>query len=93
MKGKPTTPDEARRIARVIASDILLYNKKKVREGLVKDSLFDVLADEIAEGKRYFLSRIDESLGEAEYYFNEALVEYLLVKNEDCEKIPWLRGE
>lgn len=46
-----TKPDEARRLARTILSDILLYNQAKVKEGIEKDSLFDILTEELAEGK------------------------------------------
>ena len=44
-------PDEAKRLARTILSDILLYNQAKVKEGIEKDSLFDILTEELAEGK------------------------------------------
>jgi hypothetical protein len=46
-----TKPDEAKRLARTIVSDIVLYNPQKVKEGIEKDSLFEVLTDELAEGK------------------------------------------
>ena len=38
-------PDVARRIARAVVSDIVLYNTKKVEEGISKDNLFDLLKD------------------------------------------------
>ncbi|MCK5807507.1 hypothetical protein KAH37_00830 [bacterium] len=90
MKGKASTPEEAQRIARVVASDILMYNKKKIREGILKDSLFDLISKEIEEGKHYFLSRLDSTLIDPLVYFNEALIEFLLKTNEDCKKAKWL---
>ena len=54
------TPDEAKRLARTILSDILLYNQAKVKEGIEKDSLFQVLTEELAEGKKYYESMVDE---------------------------------
>ena len=90
MKGKASTPEEAQRIARVVASDILLYNKKKVREGVLKDSLFDLLSNEIKEGEHYYLSRLDGNLPAPLIYFNEALIEFLLKTNEDCKHAKWL---
>ncbi len=71
-------PDVARRIARAVVSDIALYNNKKVEEGVQNDTLFDVLKDEIEEGRNYYLSRIDPEIARTTNYFNHALVDVLL---------------
>lgn len=73
-----TTPDEAKRLARTILSDILLYNQAKVKEGIEKDSLFDVLTEELAEGKKYYESMVDEGLRKNTNIFNEAVVDVLI---------------
>ncbi len=65
-------PDEAKRLARTILSDILLYNQAKVKEGIEKDSLFDVLTEELAEGKKYYESMVDEEIRQSTNFFNEA---------------------
>lgn len=72
-------PDVARRIARAVVSDIALYNAKKVEEGIANDNLFDLLQDEIEEGRSYYLSRVDPEVVQNTNYFNRALVD-LLVK-------------
>lgn len=71
--------DVARRIARAVVSDIALYNAKKVEEGIANDNLFDLLRDEIEEGRSYYLSRVDPEVVQSTNYFNRALVD-LLVK-------------
>jgi len=71
-------PDVARRIARAVVSDIALYNAKKVEEGIVNDSLFDLLRDEIEEGRGYYLSRVAPEIAEVTNYFNQALVDVLV---------------
>lgn len=76
-------PDVARRIARAVVSDIALYNAKKVEEGISKDNLFDLLKNEIEEGRNYYLSRIDPDVAQNTNFYNRALVD-LLVK-------PWGR--
>ncbi len=76
-------PDVARRIARAVVSDIALYNAKKVEEGIAKDNLFDLLGNEIEEGRNYYLSRVDPEVVKSTNFFNLALVD-LLVK-------PWGR--
>jgi len=70
-------PDVARRIARAVVSDIALYNTKKVEEGVRNDTLFDLLKEEIEEGRRYYLSRVDPEIAESTNYFNQALVDVL----------------
>ncbi len=71
--------DVARRIARAVVSDIALYNAKKVEEGIGNDTLFDLLKEEIEEGRSYYLSRVDPEIARSTNFFNFALVD-LLVK-------------
>ncbi len=73
-----TKPDEARRLARTILSDILLYNQAKVKEGIEQDSLFDVMTEELAEGKKYYETMVDEGIRQASNFFNEAVVDVLI---------------
>jgi hypothetical protein len=70
--------DVARRIARAVVSDIALYNAKKVEEGIGNDTLFDLLRDEIEEGRNYYLSRIDPEIARSTNFFNFALVDVLV---------------
>lgn len=72
-------PDVARRIARAVVSDIALYHAKKVEEGIANDNLFDLLREEIEEGRNYYISRVDPQVIETSNFFNRALVD-LLVK-------------
>lgn len=72
------TPDEAKRLARTILSDILLYNQAKVKEGIEKDSLFEILTEELAEGKKYYESMVDEEVRKNTNLFNEAVVDVLI---------------
>jgi len=71
-------PDVARRIARAVVSDIALYNAKKVEEGIGNDTLFDLLKEEIEEGRNYYMSRIDPDIARSTNYFNQALVDVLV---------------
>jgi len=73
-----TDHDVARRIARAVVSDIALYNVKKVEEGIRNDSLFDILKNEIEEGRVYYLSRVDPQLAEKTNLFNQALIDVLV---------------
>ncbi len=83
------TPDEARRLARTILSDIVLYNQAKVKEGIEKDTLFEVLTEELAEGKKYYESMVDETVRDATNYFNEAVVDVLIKQGGKIKSDIW----
>ncbi len=82
-------PDEAKRLARTIISDIVMYNQQKVREGIEKDSLFEVLTDELAEGKKYYESMVEEEIRETSNFFNEALVDVMLQQSAKIKSEIW----
>jgi hypothetical protein len=84
-----TKPDEAKRLARTIVSDIVLYNPQKVKEGIEKDSLFEMLTDELAEGKKYYESMVEEEIRQSTNFFNEALVDVLLKQNAKIKSEIW----
>ena len=70
-------PERARQFARAIASDIAMYNETKVTQGVQNDSLFDVLKDEIEEGRQHFKSRVTPEIASTNL-FDRALVDILL---------------
>ncbi len=53
---------EAKRLARAIASDLSLYNQEKVKQGIENDNFYEVMKDEIEEGRELFLSRLTPEL-------------------------------
>lgn len=70
-------PERARQLARAIASDLSLYHEKKLVEGIEKDNLFDVMREEIEEGRALFKSRVTPEIFELGLY-DRALVDMLL---------------
>ena len=83
------TPEEARRLARTILSDILLYNQAKVKEGIEKDSLFEILTEELAEGKKYYESMVEADLRGNTNIFNEAVVDVLIKQAGKIKSEIW----
>lgn len=83
------TTDEARRLARTILSDIVLYNQAKVKEGIERDSLFDVLTEELAEGKKYYENMVDQEIRNTTNYFNEAVVDVLIKQGGKIKSEIW----
>ena len=51
-------PERARQLARAIASDLSMYHEKKIIEGVERDTLFDVMRDEIEEGRTLYKRRV-----------------------------------
>ena len=70
------TEEAARRLARAIASDLSLYNEEKITQGITEDNLFEVLAEEIEEGRALYKSRVSPELFNKNYY-GRAIVDIL----------------
>ena len=70
----------ARQLARAIASDLTLYHEPKILQGLAHDTLFDVMADEIKEGRELFKSRVNAEMFGLHIY--ERAVVDVLVKSK-----------
>jgi hypothetical protein len=84
-----STHEQAKRLARTILSDILLYNQAKVKEGIEKDTLFDVLSEELAEGKKYYESMVESALRQSTNLFNEAVIDVLLKQGGKHKSDIW----
>lgn len=84
-----STHEQAKRLARTILSDILLYNQAKVKEGIEKDSLFDVLSEELAEGRKYYESMVETALRQSTNFFNEAVIDVLLKQGGKHKSDIW----
>ncbi|MDP8254444.1 MAG: hypothetical protein P9M14_01720 [Candidatus Alcyoniella australis] len=82
-------PSKARELARGIVSDILLYNGPRVRSGIRRDNLFEALADEIAQGRKFYASQTARSINDSHNFFNDALVDLLLAANGDIPSDIW----
>jgi len=74
------TEEAARRLARAIASDLSLYNEDKILEGLQADNLYEILAEEIEEGRELFRGRVLPELFELNFY-DRAIID-LLIKSK-----------
>jgi hypothetical protein len=51
---------KAERLARIIVSDIILYNEEKFAEALQRDSVLEMMSPDLEEGRDLFRNRIDE---------------------------------
>ena len=69
--------DEARRFARLLASEIKLYNEDEVAEGRACGDLAVRLKDSIERGRRLYEERVPADVRSSRDYYFEELVEVL----------------
>ena len=81
-------PDLAKRLARAILSDVAMYNPEKVENGIKNDNIFDVLKEELEEGRQHFLSRVSPEM-EADTIFDIAVVDVLIKRAGKIESSIW----
>jgi predicted Zn finger-like uncharacterized protein len=71
-------PEErARRLARVLVSDILCYNRDKRDQALLEGNLMAALGDEIKKSWELYKQKVGPELAGSTNYFKEALNEIL----------------
>ncbi|MFQ5882113.1 MAG: hypothetical protein ACE5I9_06540 [Candidatus Methylomirabilales bacterium] len=86
----PADPHErAKRLARLIVSDIILYNQAKIDEGIKNDTLFELLADDIEVARRYYEKNVDPAVAGEANYFNLALVDILVKGRQGTPSKIW----
>lgn len=83
---EPLEFEEARRLARLILSDIVIYNARKVDEGIRDDSFFATLETEIREGREYYESRVPYKVRQQTEFFDETLQQFVQMKREEISK-------
>jgi hypothetical protein len=79
----------AMRLARAIASDISLYNKDKIIKGIEQDNLFDVLKEELDEGRELYRSRVSPEIFAGTNFFDRAVVDIVLRSMAQVKSKIW----
>ena len=77
---------------RAIASDLTLYHEAKILDGIANDSLFDVMSEEIEEGRELFKSRVTPDIFEQNIY-NRALVDVLVKSKGHVKSKIWVAAD
>jgi len=84
---EPREYDDARRLARLILSDIIIYHARKVEQGIRDDNFFEVLREEIEEGRQYYDSRVPLRVRRDTEIYVETLQQFVQMKREEMEKL------
>ncbi len=80
---------KAMRLARAIASDISLYNEQKIVKGIEQDNLFDVLKDELEEGRDLYRSRVSPEIYTQTNFFDRAVVDIIVRSKAHVKSKIW----
>lgn len=72
----------ARRLARIVLSDIDLYSPDKVLEAVRTGSFQSVFADDLREGLRHYEGRISQEVRNKGNFFQEAIDEFVKKKKQ-----------
>jgi hypothetical protein len=78
----PFEVEKAKRFARIIVSDIALYNQEAVKEGIRAGNIHEVLRDDIAEGRTLYDSRVPQEIRATKDYLQEALDNFIASKKK-----------
>jgi hypothetical protein len=76
--------DEARRFARLLVSEIKLYNESKVDQGRANRDLYDRMKDDIDRSRQMYDERIAEDIRKVSNYFYDELVRILADGNAEA---------
>lgn len=72
---------KARRLARIIVTDIALYNQKKVEEGIRNGTFRELFSEEMREGRLLFGRRVPDTVREGTSYLEDAFEEFITRKS------------
>ena len=81
-------PQRARQLARAIASDLTLYHEAKILDGITNDTLFEVMREEIEEGRALFKSRVTGEIYGQNIY-DRAIVDVLIKSKGHLKSKIW----
>ncbi len=73
----PKAVEKARRFARIIVSDIALYNQEAVIEGLRNGTFFELLNADVSEGRDLYEGRVPAVIRAKKDYYQEAFDNFI----------------
>lgn len=82
---EPREYEEARRLARLILSDIVIYHPEMVEQSIRDNTFFEVLHDQINEGREYYDSRVPLRVRRDTEIFAETMQQFVQMKREELK--------
>lgn len=74
---------KAKRLARLIVSDIVLYNQAAVEDGVRNNTFAEVLAHDIREARTLYAQRVPDEIRNATTYLDDAFEELIARKKRE----------
>jgi hypothetical protein len=75
--GGDAVHEEARRLARLLVTEIKLYNEEQVEAGRRNRNIYEVLREDIDRSRQIYEERIDDTIRTEADYFHDELVRIL----------------
>jgi hypothetical protein len=69
--------NDARRFARLLVSEISIYNKDRLREGLERSDIYGRLSEDIDRSRQMYSKRVSPSVARTYDYFHHTLIKNL----------------
>jgi predicted Zn finger-like uncharacterized protein len=73
----PEAEEKARRFARIIVSDIALYNQDAVVDGLKHGTFYELLKNDVTEGRDLYEKRVPAAVRAKKDYYQEAFDNFI----------------
>ncbi len=78
----PEAVEKARRFARIIVSDIALYNQDAVAEGLKSGTFYELLKADVDEGRELYENRVPKAIKVKKDYYQEAFDNFIAAQGK-----------
>ena len=82
--GDEAQHEEARRLARLLVTEIKLYNEEQVEEGRRSNDIYSRLKEDIDRSRQIFNERVDENVRQETDYFQDEMVRILAGGNAEA---------
>jgi predicted Zn finger-like uncharacterized protein len=79
----PEAVEKARRFARIIVSDVALYNQDAVIEGLKNGTFYELLKNDVGEGRELYEKRVPAAIKSRKDYYQEAFDNFIRAQQKN----------
>lgn len=81
--GSASEHEKARRLAKLIVGDILLYNAERIADAVKSGTFFEVMKGDIKDGRDFYDEKVPEDVRREHDYIQEVLEEVLAKKRKE----------
>ena len=74
---------------RITSYNVCYTKLLRVKEGIKNDNLFEILAEELEEGREHFYSRVSADIADRDHLFDRAIVDVMIKQAGKIESSIW----